>query len=1114
MAGGGVAADKFAAVRIDGSSLVGNVAGIPSLSEGQVAVGDAAGVYAAGHSSVWIAASTLRENAAQRRGGAVGTEADARVAVDGTVLEGNAAISANSASLGAGIFVEKDACGGIALANSSVLSNRAQFGGGGVYVNTPDLSACASFSALACAAYAENTAAYGPACATPTERIVPELLSRPINVASGKPILFEVTMKDAYGSIVADTGSFIQISASSTSLTGTTTNATLNGVALLSDVRLIEMPGAAYNLSFFVADRQLQPAPLSVFLRECIPGEILDLVARICSECGPNFYSLDPQDAACSRCPEGAICDGGARLYAKEGWFQSTFDPNIFIECLNGKESCLGGQPSASSSSPLLLANDTSCPRNATGQGEATTSNTTLCPTRAAGRRNLLAILVDTELESQYVSKCKPGYEGQLCGVCVNGFGRAGDYACTECLSPSASAAIGFLVALAFLFFAGYITWTTIKDASNTDDEEKRGIFLQILLEYLQLITLSKSLSVRWPSVLNGLLGAEEAMVSPMERVVNLDCVLGLTREGHSGIRPVFAKLLFYILLPMAAFMMQRIRRRNSSLNAAIPTKGEVDSRKQASKRAKSKGAGRARSVIVNDGKASKGDELEDADAMLEAVAEMDLRKGSFWENAKHIYVVGAIVLVFFFQPMITSKLTSLFGCVDVGGGVSLLARDPSVDCASAEYRSWIYGVDVPFLVIYGVGVPAGTAIFLWVYRDRIRDDQDREFRLYFSFLYRGYKRERFWFAFVSMIQKTALAVCMALFSERPLVQALMGAFVLFAGLVLHMKIQPRSNARIGSIDVACQMGALVTIWLGIFLFPDAGLSEEQKNFVAALGFISNIAFVAILILLFLFGEERVFEKLRIVMPWMAAPPRLLSDSKPADGETNANGGESIEGAVFSNLDGDGDGDGDHDELQQQLEPDRPGYQQGRGRRPLDWATEERPAESARRARDDPSAAAGVPPLWHIDAADADGEEGRVSTSQPPPPALPVASLLLADELRDRLGRLSQLSVSVSRDTLAPPPAPGAFSAAASPAATSPGRAPSIAVSRPSSVFEFDEGHFDLVVETPGGARGAADLRPPASSAGTRTPSPTAGVSPRSGSAGSERSAHFAGRRQ
>eukprot|EP00741_Cyanophora_paradoxa_P016147 tig00000042_g15587.t1 len=223
-----------------------------------------------------------------------------------------------------------------------------------------------------------------------------------------------------------------------------------------------------------------------------------------------------------------------------------------------------------------------------------------------------------------------------------------------------------------------------------------------------------------------------------------------------------------------------------------------------------------------------------------------------------HIYVVGAIVLVFFFQPIITSKLTSLFGCVDVGGGVSLLARDPGVDCSSAEYRSWIYGVDVPFLVIYGVGVPAGTAIFLWVYRDRIRDDQDREFRLYFSFLYRGYRRERFWFAFVSMIQKTALAVCMALFSDRPAVQLLMGELVLFVGLILHMTIKPRVNSGIGIIDVVCQIGALATIWLGSFLFPDAGLSEEQKSLIAALGLISNVAFVAVLILMYFFGEERV----------------------------------------------------------------------------------------------------------------------------------------------------------------------------------------------------------------------------------------------------------------
>eukprot|EP00741_Cyanophora_paradoxa_P016129 tig00000042_g15570.t1 len=299
----------------------------------------------------------------------------------------------------------------------------------------------------------------------------------------------------------------------------------------------------------------------------------------------------------------------------------------------------------------------------------------------------------------------------------------------------------------------------------------------------------------------------------------------------------------------------------------------------------------------------------------------------------------------------------------------------------------------------------------------------------------------------------------------------------------------------------------LSTVKNGSFLFPDAGLSEEQKSLIAALGFISNIAFVAILILLFFFCEERVFEKLRILMPWMAAPLSLLSDSKPADGETNANGEESSAGTIFSNLDGDGDGgggdDGDGDE--QQLEPDRPGYLEGRARRPLEWEAEGAPAAATSRLTDRP---ASVPPLWDSDglgpgagAGGAPGDpEGRV-ISRPPasgnadpaalppstsPSGVPTAPSIAADEDDDE----------EEAEQLKP--------------------APSIAVSRPSSVFEFVARqsargrHFDLVVETPGGARGAADLRPPASAAGSRTPSP--GASPRSG--GSARSARSAGRRQ
>eukprot|EP00741_Cyanophora_paradoxa_P007023 tig00001071_g6795.t1 len=94
------------------------------------------------------------------------------------------------------------------------------------------------------------------------------------------------------------------------------------------------------------------------------------------------------------------------------------------------------------------------------------------------------------------------------------------------------------------------------------------------------------------------------------------------------------------------------------------------------------------------------------------------------------------------------------------------------------------------------------------------------------------------------------------------------------------------------AIEVACQIGVLTTIWLGIFLFPDAELNEDQKSLIAAVGLIFNVSLVAILCLLYLFGEERVFDKMRTVMPWMRniRARTVMVRRAPKDADADADG--------------------------------------------------------------------------------------------------------------------------------------------------------------------------------------------------------------------------------
>lgn len=301
----------------------------------------------------------------------------------------------------------------VTIAQSVFLSNVALEGGGGVfwtYSNSIptliDLTTCMNVG---------NQAAYGDFVATNLVFLKVAQSVNDSNQVSGSvlasPVL--VTLRDFYDQTVTNSS---LLSASSATVycsvlnqTGIIRGSSIvladAGVASISQLVLVGVPGQSISLDFTVPISFVDSVSLTIPLRLCEPGEITVPQANsafsICQLCPAGTYSLTPKDSVCSACPDNAVCPGGNVLDVDVNyWRISQMSSNILACPTPG--ACLGG------------------------------TNTS--------------------------TQCREGMSGAYCSVCESGYSKAQDGLCYSCRnSDSVAAAVVPTVLIALVIIGALV---------------------------------------------------------------------------------------------------------------------------------------------------------------------------------------------------------------------------------------------------------------------------------------------------------------------------------------------------------------------------------------------------------------------------------------------------------------------------------------------------------------------------------------------------------------------------------------------------------------------------------------------------------------------------------
>lgn len=433
-------------------------------------------------------------------------------------------------------------------------------------------------------------------------------------------------------------------------------------------------------------------------MRLCHIGETL--LNDQCVVCPVGKYSLDPAQS-CQDCPDGAICYGNYTMVPKAGYWRGDALSPLFWKCPYAN-ACLGSPE----------------------------------PPKA--------------LELQ--GKCADGYFGNLCNGCISGFSRQSTTECAKCPPVYQNAIRVTGIGLGIFIALIIIVRTAINSAKKV--RSYYSIFIKILLNYIQLVMLTASFQLQWPTYVQELFKIQQSAGSVTEQIFSIDCFLD-NSETDTQARTVRSKLIMLSILPLLLL--------GGSIVVWFPL-----------------------AVIM--------------------------RKFAYLKNE---LATTMVVLFFLVHPSLVKFMFDYFNCRRLDEGELWMSSYLNIPCWDSTYYKYAWIVAVPSIMVWGIGVPSLCLLILWK-RKRMLDLTEMKLRL--GFLYNGYEYSKFYWEFVILYRKIAIiSIAVFLTNISTSIQALTAMLVLLAAFALQSKHQPYVVNTMNQLELRAILVAAVTIYCGLY---------------------------------------------------------------------------------------------------------------------------------------------------------------------------------------------------------------------------------------------------------------------------------------------------------
>ena len=425
---------------------------------------------------------------------------------------------------------------------------------------------------------------------------------------------------------------------------------------------------------------------------------------------------------------------------------------------------------------------------------------------------------------------CRVGYDNssRLCNVCSEGYFKDVGGACISCMEDGSPLLFffGVLFGIAWYVILICLRLRSFSYSGKFDhakhSRKKHTSLKRIALNHLQTLSMVLGLSVPWPHfMVKSIFAVGSTMASFSQHAQVLQCYGVGTRDP--------AVLHYMILVICGALPLVGV--------AILAFVWLVLVR-----------------ICINVfGCCSRGR----YQVTVEQGPQTMERQARFVASTFDMFVFSCVLMWYLLLPGLMYMCSNLFKCIIIGDARANIQRyKPTYLRVSLEEECWtrrhtLYALlmGMPIILIHTACAP--LLMLLHIYRAGDQGRMRPKMLLRFGLLYRGFRKDRFWFEGVNLLRK-ALIVAAYISSESDVEQIQLVQVVIFCALLVHVVYRPfgemtadEDDSVLHYVEMQSLVILLFVLWCGsYFVF----ISDRSCRFVcvalAALILVSNVAFI------------------------------------------------------------------------------------------------------------------------------------------------------------------------------------------------------------------------------------------------------------------------------
>jgi len=267
--------------------------------------------------------------------------------------------------------------------------------------------------------------------------------------------------------------------------------------------------------------------------------------------------------------------------------------------------------------------------------------------------------------------------------------------------------------------------------------------------------------------------------------------------------------------------------------------------------------------------------------------------------------ITSNVVIIFLLYPTILREIMFSFMCRSLYG-VSYLEVEPDFVCNTTNHQNWQIMAGV-FAVIYGALLPL-TALLVIFKHERDQTLASRECINSLGFLYRGYRRTRWYWEMIIHLRKVAIVGLVTIGMQEPLMQAYLCLWIVSVWLLLNLFFVPYSHEFVNKLENFSLATVFATVNIGL-LHAEVLRYDADLEPVAILMtvFLLLLNFICIILFLFLFlqkiklaiyarfdvdgdGEITFKEVVQVIKERLSGQPRRKTPPSTDDTSSSGNG--------------------------------------------------------------------------------------------------------------------------------------------------------------------------------------------------------------------------------